>query len=75
MALTIKKGRNVLPGARDPYPFPNTIETPFQTKARRAYTQLRTNNMCSFAQSVNLTGIYSHIINIKTSFTSGASYH
>ena len=36
-AHTIKKGRGVLPGTRDPYPFPDTIETPFQTKVRRAY--------------------------------------
>ena len=36
-ALTIKKGRDVLPRARDPYPFPDTIETPFQTKVRRTY--------------------------------------
>ena len=39
------------------------------------YPIVRTNNICSFTQSVNLTRIYLHIINIKISFTSGASYH
>ena len=50
----IKKGRGVLPGSRDPYPIPDTIETPFQTKVRQTYTLLLTNNICSFALSVNL---------------------
>ena len=45
-ALTIKKGRSVLPGAREPYPFPGTIETHFQTKIKRTYTPLWTNNIC-----------------------------
>ena len=36
--LHIRKGRGVLPGAPDPYPFPDTIETPFQTKVRLTYT-------------------------------------
>ena len=38
--LTIKKGRGVLPGAWDPYPVPDTIETPFQTTVRRTYKPL-----------------------------------
>ena len=38
--LTFEKGRDVLTGARDPYPFPDTIETPFQTKVRRTHTPL-----------------------------------
>ena len=32
VALTIQKGRGVLPGARDPYPFPDTIDTTFRQK-------------------------------------------
>ena len=38
--LTIKKGRGVLPRVRDPYPFPDTFETTFQTKVRRTYNPL-----------------------------------
>ena len=34
-ALAIKKGRGVLLGARDPYPFPDSL-----TKVRRTYTPL-----------------------------------
>ena len=30
-ALNIKVGRDVPIGSLDPYPFPDTIETPFQT--------------------------------------------
>ena len=30
---TVKKGRGVLPAAWNPYPFPDTIETPFQTNS------------------------------------------
>ena len=34
--LSKKVGR-VLPGARDPSPFPDTTETPFQTKVRHIH--------------------------------------
>ena len=32
VALTIQKDRGVLPGAQDPYPFPDTIDTTFRQK-------------------------------------------
>ena len=70
--LTIKKGLGVLPGARDPYHFPDTIQTHFQTKVKRISTHCRQTiyeYICSFAQSVKLTRIYLHIIKYNKNHT------